>query len=387
MSKIPKPTGPFQVGSTDIVSSYGKERCLFRLFYPTRLAAGSSGSSVWLPDSQYAYGFMDYSGAGWLTCLAKSILRSARIPAALDADLDLPEGLDKLPVIVFSHGLAGYRTCYSTICTELASHGMAVASLEHGDGSAAAACYFKESPSEDGHIMKKYMGFQKVKSDDPEIHEIRNTQLYSRTSDCSAALDLLTKVNNGNFEGIRNQVDILKFKGKLDMNKCAVVGHSFGGATAAASISKDSRFCAAACLDLWAFPLDDDVFANIPPTRPILFINSETFHWPSNMAKIERILNANKEGKSRMLTLLGSVHQSQSDFSLVVDIACLAKAFGLRGPGDPLAVAQVGNKILVAFLGTHFCLSFGKNVDVLVEENTHIVMRGTNIVSNAEVQE
>ncbi len=36
-----------------------------------------------------------------------------------------------LPVIVFSHGLGGNRTTYTTLCTHLASHGFIVFVIEH----------------------------------------------------------------------------------------------------------------------------------------------------------------------------------------------------------------------------------------------------------------
>ena len=41
----------------------------------------------------------------------------------------IPPGL--LPVIVFSHGLAGMRTVYTGMCCDLASHGYVVAAVEH----------------------------------------------------------------------------------------------------------------------------------------------------------------------------------------------------------------------------------------------------------------
>ena len=43
------------------------------------------------------------------------------------------------PVIIFSHGLAGQRNSYSSICLEMASWGFVVLTIEHADGSASVA--------------------------------------------------------------------------------------------------------------------------------------------------------------------------------------------------------------------------------------------------------
>merc|ERR1712139_431684 len=43
------------------------------------------------------------------------------------------------PVALFSHGLCGTRSMYSTLCTELASQGYIVIAPEHTDGSACLA--------------------------------------------------------------------------------------------------------------------------------------------------------------------------------------------------------------------------------------------------------
>ncbi len=48
----------------------------------------------------------------------------------------LPE---RLPLIIMSHGLAGNRNTYSSLCAELASHGCLVLSIEHADGTASTA--------------------------------------------------------------------------------------------------------------------------------------------------------------------------------------------------------------------------------------------------------
>jgi hypothetical protein len=42
------------------------------------------------------------------------------------------------PVVLFSHGLGGYRSLYSMLCAELASQGYVVFAAEHSDGTASA---------------------------------------------------------------------------------------------------------------------------------------------------------------------------------------------------------------------------------------------------------
>mgnify|MGYP003305112772 CR=1 FL=1 len=79
----------------------------------------------------------------------------------------------KFPVVVFSHGVAGNRSLYSLICTELASQGYVVLALEHADGTASVAkvaggarkyLYYQGLGNEEGQVEKTRYRIQEMKT-------------------------------------------------------------------------------------------------------------------------------------------------------------------------------------------------------------------------------
>ncbi len=59
-----------------------------------------------------------------------------RSPALVDSPFYNMKDSMTFPVVVFSHGLHGFRSKSSGICCDLASHGYIVAAIEHKDRSA-----------------------------------------------------------------------------------------------------------------------------------------------------------------------------------------------------------------------------------------------------------
>ncbi|KFO36219.1 platelet-activating factor acetylhydrolase [Fukomys damarensis] len=348
--KIPKGSGPYSVGCTDLMSGYTNQSIFLRLYYPSQDKDGPD--TFWIPNKEYFEGLSRVLGSPSFVGKVFNLLYGSKtVPAKWNSPLRTGE---KYPLIIFSHGLGAFRTIYSAIGMDLASNGFIVAAVEHRDESASATYYFQDQSAAESS-NKSWLYFRSAKA---ESETLRKEQVRHRGKECSQALSLLLDIDEG--KPVKNvldlQIDLQQLKGSLARNKIAIIGHSFGGSTAIQVLSEDQRFRCGIALDPWMFPVGEEVYSKIP--QPLFFINSERFQSAGDIVKLKKFFQPHKERK--MIAIRGSVHYNFVDFTFATG-KIIGHMLSLKGDVDSKVAMDLINKASLAFLQKY--LGLHKNFD------------------------
>lgn len=282
--ELPKPTGRFKAGFMNITYN----NVSISVFYPTE------DINKPLAKLFHANHYLEnvYTIA---TCLLGRVPRfllaianhySTKLPihayeGARLTSLDDPsfENTDKkLIPIIFSHGLGAHCNAYSTICNTLASHGYIVFSVDHSDDIVGVVT------DRTLQVAKKY--------------------LVKRVSQCRTIIDGLEK---GNLLSEQFNGPVL-----LALDKLTIMGHSYGGATSAATAIQDSRIKNCVLLDPYLEPLDKKEELEKKLSSNLLILESDT--WDAKRPHLEiRLRNkllAKSQAQNGKVTLYSVVGRS-----------------------------------------------------------------------------
>ncbi|SMQ46685.1 unnamed protein product [Zymoseptoria tritici ST99CH_3D7] len=453
---LPPYTGPYAVGTMEIevpalhprtFSHITRkkqhilqlETVLMTVYYPActvwedlpkggGVRGGKPSRELWLgrPRVEVAKGYGRFAGVGSLAAVGFLPTAFTKLPAFRNAqiaehwapEVDVkssggeageeevgppPEGAGEKPVfplIMFSHGLGGTRTMYSSVCGEFASYGFVVCAVEHRDGSGPRT-WVNHARSGEGTVEdlekrgmvdlsaeERRKGYSKVDYIFPKNNpmdtapnnekgvdaELRQNQIDMRLAELEEAYGVMCEIEGGRGDGIAKRnlrrrgfkgssrhgltgVDWPRWKGRFRTDHVTACGHSFGAATCVEMLRHDDRFnyiSQGIIYDIWGAgtrPADGDA----PHHRihaPIIAINSEAFtYWHSNFELVESLVKEAQSAPHRcpawLLTLRGTVHVSQSDFSLLYPNVC---SFFLKMVANPRRALDLNINASLEFL-------------------------------------
>ncbi|XP_067046198.1 platelet-activating factor acetylhydrolase 2, cytoplasmic-like [Acropora muricata] len=367
---FPELSGPFAVGCTDFMcskndsadSDVSKETSgiFVRFFYPTGKTAETQDEANhcrWVPRREYTTGMVNFMELPtWLLGrLFYWAVGSIRIPAVYNAPVlkpvDSSLGRESFPCVVFSHGLGGSRLVSSHFCCDLASRGCLVAAVEHRDQSASAT-FVLHVNNNDSEATEEWIHYRKLKPTDDEFR-LRNSQVHKRSDECIHTHNLLEMIQAGKFPpNLFNDTSILQeLKGRLDLSRVAIMGHSFGGATTVLSLAKNKRFRCGVALDVWMLPLGEDIY-NYEVEQPLLFINTQAFHrWPENHEPQKTFINKKPDTRP-IIAIRWTKHLDQCDIPAVLP-PYISRRMALSGKLSPSISLSLNCQAIWAHLSRH----------------------------------
>lgn len=308
------------------------------------------------------------------------------VPASAPA----PLGDNRLPLILFSHGLGGSVCGYTSTCTALAAagDGALVVAVEHADGSA----FSTQVTGPDGQPMTvPYTTFAAAASARGLTDEraFREAQVDQRVAELTATVAGVAAWAAGEEVveplGGGGGVDLA---GRVDANRVAVVGHSFGAATAFTYCHVARRAAAAAtgrgndgataptvysCVmhDAWMYTVPNKLLQD-GVAVPTLFITAARSSMPQSLAAQQTLLGVDAARVKRgsggggsgdvpsptvdgspavaWVELVGALHNNQSDFPVVLPRWVAVRA-GMTAPDiDAAAVAGANSALTAAWV-------------------------------------
>lgn len=255
---------------------------------------------------------------------------------------DRSRGPNGFPIVLFSPGLGDSRLLYGAMAQSMASHGYVVITMDHAyDGNIV------EYP--DGSVAH-YANISTTEqiTADVVVRQLDVSFIIDQLHDCSIRQQLFHDIAN-----------------TKSLNKILMMGHSLGGATAAAAMLADNRIAAGVNLDGTMF---GDVLTE-GLTSPFMIMShagrnlSTDPSWTQVWPKIT--------GTKLAVTLNGTVHGSYSDLTL------LANTLGTSGKdgakvgeflGTMDGATAIGN--VNAFVGQFFKFAEHKTKDLLPNNMT-----------------
>lgn len=220
-----------------------------------RLLRKSETNTIpWIPfgDHRFVSGLAKHASLPFF-CLSHFLLLQVSVPEGKKCPpLVFSDGSHR-PVILFSHGIAGFSRLYTSLLQQMASRGAIIFALTHTDESAA---FCRDVTNEWCVSLDCSLPFTK---------ESRKDQLQKR---CDQVIFISERIRNGELFTCLGYSDEEVEKFSSSSPSIHLMGHSFGGSTVLSTVGNqvlsssvkvmaDLGVDKIICLDPWFDPVED----------------------------------------------------------------------------------------------------------------------------------
>ncbi|MFD7246819.1 alpha/beta hydrolase family protein [Streptomyces massasporeus] len=330
---LPRPAGRYAVGRQTLHLTDHRRRdpwvpsatreLMVSMHYPAR--AGRSAPAAYMTEEE-ARLLLEARGLDGVVPAAT--VSGVRTHARADAR----PAYGRFPLVLLSPGFSMPRSTLTTLADDLASRGYVVAAVDHA--------YESVGTSFPGGRVLTCLACERVATD-----EERAQVVMDRARDLSFVIDRLSVL--GAPSGTPHGQKILPYARMVDVRRIGVVGHSLGGAAAAAVMLRDERVRA-------GVNLDGNFFVPFAGAglegRPFMMMGASATHSPGSSGSDWRDAWTRMDGWKRWLTVAGAEHFT------FTDLPVLAQRLGLSDPAAPLSGErswQLTRDCTAAFLDTH----------------------------------
>lgn len=333
--ELPTPPGPEAIG-TITVQLTDPERD--ELYGPEPGGPRSFVAQVWYPARADAPGGYQEWSEDW-ELVAPAMSRRLGFPSWFlnhtrytrsHARESVPPAEGNFPIIVYSHGWAGFRSIAINQVESLVSNGYIVIAPDHTYGAVVTR-------HEDGEVIEYDPAALPDRGSVAagEYEQAVQDLVATYAGDIYTILDELDEGASGEFAPI---------VGSADMSRVGVYGHSAGGGAAVTVCLEDERCDAVLGMDPWVEPLPDDVL-KISATRPAMFLRSDQWRGTENDAVLRGIA-ARSESVTYWIGVEGAGH---FDFVSAPLLSPVAAQLGVKGPIATGRILPIIDNYLLGF--------------------------------------
>lgn len=337
MFSLPKPTGPYAVGTTTLYLTdtnrheessddpNAKRQLVVQVWYPAA------------PSQNHLAAYRRWAEGKIQNSYQSVLWTNSRTDAPVST-----EGAP-FPILLFNHGWGGRRTQNTFLTEDLASHGYVVASIDHTYNAARVQLA-------DGRIVvgnMSWVDFMGGGRSAQQIMDSWNKELDRWTADEIFVLDRLI----GEDKNAQSP-----FYNRLRTDIAGAVGHSFGGAASIQVGGADPRIKAAVNLDGWIL----GGLKNRTANQPILLMYEDIRPDPSKLNSPdpgertetqldlydENVVNSSlKQFGGYRLYIRGTTHEDFTDLPLSSPLRRLSH----RGLNAPARMEDMVRSYVLAF--------------------------------------